>query len=155
MFETILVPLDGSELAEAAIPVALELKSRFNARIILMRAVEPASSRLAQAPGVFESPSAVAANVELLQQIEETEREEAKEYLDEAKAQLSGDGVETVVAEGEAADAIVEQAAENGAKLIIMSSHGRGGLGRLVFGSVADAVLRHSPVPVLLLRSHQ
>jgi nucleotide-binding universal stress UspA family protein len=58
-----------------------------------------------------------------------------------------------VVAEGEAADAIVEQAAENGANLIIMSSHGRGGLGRLVFGSVADAVLRHSPVPVLLLRS--
>jgi nucleotide-binding universal stress UspA family protein len=153
VFETILLPLDGSELAEGALPVALELKSRLGARLVLLRAIEPASSYLIQSPGVFESPAGAAANVELTRQVIETERQEAIDYLTGlARGFSDSSGVETVVAEGDAADVIVVQAEESGAGLIVMSSHGRGGLGRLVHGSVADAVLRESSVPVLLVR---
>jgi nucleotide-binding universal stress UspA family protein len=152
MFETILVPLDGSELAERALAAALELKAKFGSRLILVRSVEPASHHLVQAPGVMESPAAAVANVELIQKMTEAEQSEAHTYLGALRDKLGAD-VEALVIEDDAADAIVQTAAEKQAGLIVMSSHGRGGLGRLVFGSVADAVLRRSPVPVLLLRS--
>jgi nucleotide-binding universal stress UspA family protein len=57
--------------------------------------------------------------------------------------------------EGNAADAIVDRARALGVNLILMTTHGRGGLGRAVFGSVADSVIRHSPCPVLLIRVQQ
>jgi nucleotide-binding universal stress UspA family protein len=151
MFETILVPLDGSELAEAALPVAKELKDKFGSRLILVQAVEPASHRLAQAPAFMDSPAAAAAQVELVEQAIEAERNEAKIYLDEQADKL-GPSVEAYLVEDDPKDAIVTVAKEKGATLIIMSSHGRGGLGRLVHGSVADAVLRSNEIPVLLLR---
>jgi nucleotide-binding universal stress UspA family protein len=154
MFETILVPLDGSELAETALAPALELKAKFNAKLILLRAVEPASHRLTQAPGVFESPSAAVANVELIQQVIEAERDEARTYL-EAVRHRGGEGVEALLLEADPVDAIVETAQERGAGLIVMSSHGRGGLGKLIFGSVADGVLKRSKTPVLLIRHEQ
>jgi nucleotide-binding universal stress UspA family protein len=153
MFEVILVPLDGSELAETALPVAKELKDKFGSRVILVQAVEPSTHRLAQAPGFFESPAAAAAQVELVEQVIDAEREEAKTYLD-ATADKLGSGVEAYIVEDDPKDAIVSLAKEKGARLIIMSSHGRGGIGRLVFGSVADAVLRSNEIPVLLLRDN-
>ena len=151
MFETILVPLDGSELAEAALPIAKELKDKFGSRVILVQAVEPSSHRLAQAPGFFESPAAAAAQVEMLEQAIDAERDDAKSYLDQTADKL-GDGVEAYIVEDDPKDAIVSIAKDKGVTLIIMSSHGRGGLGRIVFGSVADAVLRSNEIPVLLLR---
>jgi nucleotide-binding universal stress UspA family protein len=151
MFETILVPLDGSALAEAALPVAKELKDRFGSRVILVQAVEPASHRLAQAPAFMDSPAAAAAQVELVEQAIDAERNEAKSYLD-AQADRLGAGVEAYLVEDDPKDAIVSLAKEKGASLIVMSSHGRGGLGRFVHGSVADAVLRSNEIPVLLLR---
>ena len=155
MFETILVPLDGSELAETALTPALELKPKFNSKLILLRAVEPASHHLVQAPGVFESPSAAVANVELIQKMTEAEQEEARTYLEKVRQRVGGDNVEAILVEADATDAIVETAQERGAGLIIMSSHGRGGLGKLIFGSVADGVLKHSKTPVLLIRHEE
>ena len=153
MFETILVPLDGSGLAEEALSVADELKSKFSSRVILLRSVESASHHLVQAPGVFESPAAAVANVELIQKMTQAEQSEARAYLEAVRTRLGGGSeVEALIVEGEAADAIVDTADEHHASLIVMSSHGRGGLGRLVFGSVADAVLHRSHVPVLLIR---
>ncbi|MPZ49155.1 MAG: hypothetical protein GEU75_07630 [Dehalococcoidia bacterium] len=153
MFESILVPLDGSELAESALDAALELKIKLGARLLLVRSVEPASHHLVQAPGVFESPSAAVANVEMIQKMVEAEQSEAHSYLDAVHTRLDGGSdIEALVVEGDAAQVIVEMAEQHKVGLIVMSSHGRGGLGRLVFGSVADAVLRQSHVPVLLLR---
>jgi nucleotide-binding universal stress UspA family protein len=100
----------------------------------------------------MESPATAVANVELIQKMTEAEQSDAHSYLDALRDKVGAD-VEALVVEGDAADAIVETASAKQAGLIVMSSHGRGGLGRLVFGSVADAVLRRSPVPVLLLRS--
>jgi nucleotide-binding universal stress UspA family protein len=153
MFETILVPLDGSELSEAALAPAAELRAKFNARLILLRVVEPASHHLVQTPGVFESPAAAVANVELIQKMTEAEKDEAHTYLNALHQKLGGDArIEPLLIEGEPADAIAEMAEKQGAGLIVMSSRGRGGLGRLVFGSVADAIVHNSPIPVLLIR---
>jgi nucleotide-binding universal stress UspA family protein len=99
----------------------------------------------------MDSPAAAAAQVELVEQAMEAERNEAKSYLD-TQADKLGAGVEAYLVEDDPKDAIVSVAKEKGVSLIIMSSHGRGGLGRLVHGSVADAVLRSNEIPVLLLR---
>ena len=152
MFETVLVPLDGSELAEAALEPAAELKNKLGARVILLRVLEPLSHMLSISPPSLESPAAAATNVDLLQEALEAERRSAREYLEQAAARVGADGVEPVVAEGRPQDVIPQQASETGAGLIIMSSHGRGGLGRLVYGSVTDSVLKESSVPVLLIR---
>ena len=152
MFETIIVPLDGSEMAEAALPSAKELTSKFGATLILLRAIEDASQRLLQTPAVLEPPAAAAVNVEIVEQIVEADRQEAQAYLSTILQGLGLASAEAVVAEGDPADAISQVAEQRGAGLIIMSSHGRGGLGRLLHGSIADAVLRHGNVPVLLIR---
>ena len=102
MFETILVPLDGSELAEAALALATELRSKLGARLILLRAIEPMSHRLSQPPGLFESPAATAANVEFVEKMAAAERDEARVYL-EALGKRLGGGVETLVVDGDAA----------------------------------------------------
>jgi nucleotide-binding universal stress UspA family protein len=152
MFETILVPLDGSELAETALAPALELRDKLGSKLILLRAVEPASHHLVQAPGVFESPSAAVANVELIQKMTEAEREEARTYLENVRERVGDKNVEAILVEADPTDAVVDTAQERGAGLIVMSSHGRGGLGKLIFGSVADGVLKRSKAPVLLIR---
>lgn len=153
MFETILVPLDGSELAERALAPALELRQKLGTKIILVRAVESLSQHMLQTPAVIETAGAAAANVELMEEVVEAEQSEAKTYLQALIAKSGEINGEAVIVEGEAADAIVELAKQRNAGLIVMSSHGHGGLGRLIFGSTTDEVLRHSDVPVLLIRS--
>lgn len=151
MFETVLVPLDGSTLAESALPIALEIKSKFGSRLLLVRSVEMPIPPVV--PGIFESPAAAAANVEMMQRMIAAERTEAESYLASQLQRLGGSqDIETVVPEGDAAHAIAQLATERDAGLIVISSHGRGGLAKLVHGSVADAVLRGSKVPVLLVR---
>jgi nucleotide-binding universal stress UspA family protein len=85
----------------------------------------------------------------------ELRRTDAEEYLAPIAVELRNKGVkvESRVRQGHPVDQIVAATRETGADLIAMSTHGRGGLGRLVFGSVAQAVLRHAEVPVFLMRA--
>jgi nucleotide-binding universal stress UspA family protein len=85
----------------------------------------------------------------------EARRIDAEEYLAPLAVELRGKGVRvtTAVRRGAPAEEIVAAALEAGADLIAMSTHGRGGLGRIIFGSVAQAVLRQAHVPVFLLRA--
>jgi nucleotide-binding universal stress UspA family protein len=152
VFETVIVPLDGSELSEAALPAAIGIAEKFGSKLILVRAVESTAQRLAETPALLDTPAVAAANVELIEQVTKADRDEAGAYLARVKTGIIGKTVETLVVEGLPADAIVEVARERDAGLIVMSSHGRGGLGRLVHGSVADSVLRHGSAPVLLMR---
>jgi nucleotide-binding universal stress UspA family protein len=155
MFETVIVPLDGSELAEAAIEPAREIAEKFGSTLLLVRAIDPVGHLIAtQPPGVFESPASAETNVELLEQVVDAERHEATKYLEAVHARLGGKA-EAIVIEHQAGDAIVEAAKEKNADMVVMSSHGRGGLGRVIFGSVADHVLQHCHVPVLLIRLHE
>lgn len=136
-FKTILVPLDGSVLAESVLTRAVEL-AKDGARLILVRAAEAHTLPIADA---------AEAQVKVVG--------EAEEYLAGVKARLEKAGVarvETSVWYGPPADTIVEAARFRNADLIVMSSHGRSGLGRLVLGSVAESVLRGTTTAILLIR---
>jgi nucleotide-binding universal stress UspA family protein len=155
MFECIIVPLDGSDLAEQALAQATSLAKGLGSKLVLVQAIDSLAQRMGLTQATLEAPSAAAANVDLLQQALEAEKAEAERYLAAKRTELGAAGlkVEAYVGEGPAADVILRVAEDQGAGLIAMSTHGRGGLGRLVFGSVADAVLRRSEIPILVKRS--
>jgi len=137
--EKILVPLDGSDLAEAALETAIDiLNERPATTLLLVRAAEalrpPADDPMA------EKERAIRA---------------AESYLNGVAAGLRECGitrVRTAVWYGPAAPTIVEAASAEKVDLIIMTSHGRGGIGRLIFGSVAESVLHGTRAPILLVR---
>ncbi len=136
--DKILVPLDGSMLAETALPAACGIAGRDGAAISLLRAAEAKTL-----PG----SDTVEAQVKAVR--------EAEEYLAHVVERLKARGidrVETHVWYGPAAASIVEAAAAQNIDLIVMSTHGHSGLGRLVFGSVAESVLRGTRVPILIVR---
>ncbi len=145
MYKRALIPLDGSPVAETVIPFILEIAGPLDMEVVLLRVVQPTP------PVVIEGSRHV--------EVEDVEarRTDAQEYLAPIAVELRGKGVrvETQVRRGIPAEEIVAAAREAGADLIAMSTHGRGGLGRLVFGSVAQAVLRHADVPVFLMRATQ
>lgn len=135
---TILVPLDGSALAEAALPKAIELARVADARLLLLRAAEAHTL-----PGL----DPTAAQVRVV--------EEAEKYLAEVAERLGTLGirkVDTSVWYGAPATAILEATQLRKPDLIVMTTHGRSGVERLIFGSVAESVLRGSATPILLIR---
>lgn len=137
MLKRILVPLDGSSLAEATLPQVKELAALHHAEVVLLRVA------LAHTlPGV----DAVDAQVRAV--------DEAQTYLAALETDLAAQGVtvKSVVRYGRAAEEILDQARAGHVDLIAMSTHGRSGIRRWVVGSVAETVLRHAPVPVLLVR---
>ena len=138
MLKTILLPLDGSTLAERALTYAAVLARRCEAKIVLLEAVQAHTL-----PGVDPSNA----------QVELTNR--AEEYLKTAAGRLGADGIttETHVYYDDPVHAILDAARRHQADLIVMSTHGRGGLGRMLYGSVADQILRRATMPVLLVPS--
>ncbi len=140
MFARILVPLDGSPLAEAILPEVGELAALHGAEVVLLRV-----ALVHILPGVDQTDAQVRA-------VEEAER-----YLADVERHLATRGIRvtSAVRYGHAVEEILDHAQSAGADLIAMSTHGRGGLGRLVLGSVAETVLRAAAVPVLLLRARE
>jgi nucleotide-binding universal stress UspA family protein len=132
----ILVPLDGSPLAETAVRPALDLASSWGASVLLLRAAE-AHGR----PGSDPTEAQVAVV------------REAETYLDSVTRRFRGAkaGMSTSVWYGAPAEAIAEAAHFNRVDMIVMTTHGRSGLGRLLLGSVTESVLRGTPTPVLVL----
>lgn len=144
MIARILVPLDGSEVGEAALPTAEALAGPLGAELIVLRVVEPLSAVEAVAAAGVVAPDAL-----FLRELE------AKEYLGRVRERLARAGrrVRAELRRGQAAPEILAAVADTKADLVAMSSHGRTGLGRLLFGSVAQAVLARATVPVLLVRA--
>lgn len=145
----LLVPLDGSVFSEAALPYAAELVRALQARIILLRATS--------LPVLPDGEPVLMAPIVETEQLEpERAEEEAEAYLNAVADQLTGRGVRvrvwTTVRRGPAAAAILEESRATGASLVVMATHGRTGLGRLVFGSVAGEVFRRGELPLLLIR---
>jgi nucleotide-binding universal stress UspA family protein len=136
MFSTILLPLDGSPLAEQALPHAEWVAQRLGARIVLTRVLPIVTST-----GEIDDLGAAASG---------------RAYLDQIAAGLSEHGLDcqSELPAGHPATEILDQARTSGADLIVMATHGRSGPGRWLYGSVADAVLRDSPIPVLLVPPH-
>jgi nucleotide-binding universal stress UspA family protein len=136
--DRILVPVDGSVLAEQAVYRAMDLASQLGAGLLLLRAGEAHT---------FPGADPTQAQVSVMQ--------EAEEYVTTLAQRLTGGGfarVETSVWYGEPAACIIDAARTRKVDLIVMTSHGRSGLGRLIMGSVAESVLRGTTTPILLLR---
>jgi nucleotide-binding universal stress UspA family protein len=133
----ILVPLDGSLLAETALRPAVDLASSLGASVLLLRAAE--------APGLPGSDP-TEAQVKVVR--------EAEEYLDSVRRRFRGAvtaGITTSVWYGTPAEAIAEAARVNRVDMIVMTTHGRSGLGRMLLGSVTESILRGTPTPLLVL----
>jgi nucleotide-binding universal stress UspA family protein len=143
MVRTILVPLDGSVFGEHALPHALGIARRAGAALELTHVhVTPAPLFLDPYPGMESTLDAGA-------------RKEAQEYLEALKRRLppvAGVTVRTAYLEGGVAEALRQHAEDVRADLIVMTTHGRGPFSRFWLGSVADELLRQSPVPLLLVR---
>jgi nucleotide-binding universal stress UspA family protein len=145
MYTHILVPLDGSGLAEQVLPHAKMLASQATAPLItLLRSVPPIYPVGAEAGGMF---------ISLDEQIDALQKE-AQEYLDGVAEKLRGEGfrVETEVSGLPAAEAIIDYAEANDVKLITIATHGRSGISRWVFGSVTQKVLHATHTPMLVVR---
>jgi nucleotide-binding universal stress UspA family protein len=153
----LLVGLDGSELAEAAIPYAEMFARASHATIVLVHVMS--ADEVPTGPldvGPLPNP-AVGQSTESETTGDATERLRAlfraERYLNAVATRLRADGlaVETAVDVGDPATVLVEEAGLCRADMLILSTHGRSGLGRLLRGSVADRVLRTADVPVLLV----
>jgi nucleotide-binding universal stress UspA family protein/predicted transcriptional regulator len=150
MADRLIVPLDGSELGEAALPWAAYLGRTQNLKLVLTQVVPwpiyPATDGLGgYLPG------------EVYDEVLEESRQEATDYLGGVRERLERDGLkaEVVVREGMPAENLLDLADELGAYAIAMSTHGRGGLARFVLGSVAERVIQQATVPVLLVRARE
>jgi nucleotide-binding universal stress UspA family protein len=135
MFQKILVPLDGSHLAERALPYAQRLAAARQGGLIVVRVVpDPRSSgidtRRAYVRALYDAESDMAA---------------LKSRL------VAPGGVEVAVLSGDPGPSLAREVEERGVDVIVMSTHGRSGVGRVVHGSVADHLVRHAAAPVLLV----
>lgn len=148
LFNKILLPLDGSEVGEAALPYVNEIAQKLKSEVIILSVVE-AGQRVHTIGGqdYIRFPE---------QQIEAT-RIETENYLAITNKRLSDNGVNvrSVVREGNAAEEIIKLAKEDSIRLVAMSSHGRSGMRGWVFGSVSNKVLLAGKTPLLLVRAPQ
>ncbi len=141
MYKKILVPLDGSQLAEKAIPHAEALAKSEGAEIILL-----------QVP-MLPSTDFLSRNISLTSSIVKEVEKETETYLDAETQKLQHDGtkVSSLMREGPIAETILAVAEETHADVIAMSTHGRSGVQRMLMGSVADQVVHLSHIPVMLI----
>jgi len=145
ILKSVIVPLDGSPLAEKALSHAAVLAKRMNLELLLFRAYT-----LTQIISTYDD------YIPDWNKLEAVSKGEAVRYLDQKARELKENGlthVSPVVSEGEAAEQIVDLGHRTANSLVVICSHGRSGVGRWVLGSVAERVARHSIGPVLLIRA--
>lgn len=140
-YKRVLVALDGSTACEAVLRFLMEIAGPLDMTVMLLHVLEPVTPQVVEGTVVVDDIQA--------------RQHEAEEYLAPISAALRSQGVDTAwaIRRGRPADEILAAAQEGGADLIAMATHGRTGLGRLLFGSVAEAVLRRATVPVFMIRS--
>jgi nucleotide-binding universal stress UspA family protein len=146
MYKKILVPLDGSELAEKVLPHVTALAKAFGAQPILVTVVEftlgVAGAKLEAIPGAAAESKAA-------------QRAEAMLYLQKVQQSLKNEDVVATAAalEGDVASEIITYSNQEGCDLVAMATHGRSGIDRFIMGSVAEKVVRGAIKPVLLIRA--
>lgn len=148
MYNKIMVPLDGSELAECVLPhVEAIAKGCGVASVVFVRAIDPVEivgGWVEWAPGPEE-----------VQSIEKRHKSDAEAYLKQVISRIKLDGVniKSEVVVGKAAESLAEYAVKNDVDLIVIASHGRSGISRWIMGSVAERLIHSACVPVLVVRS--
>ena len=147
MFKHLLIPLDGSYLSEAVLPIAIEMAQKFNSKITLTMVIQP--------PRVMYGDMYIPPT-ELLDQVTDVAHQHAETYLAKhfADIEMLGIGVRSEILDANnIADGLLKLVDSSDIDGIIMSTHGRTGVGRWLFGSVAERILRHAAVPILLIRA--
>jgi nucleotide-binding universal stress UspA family protein len=143
MYRRILVPLDGSELAERALKHAeTVIGENPTATLVLVRVTEP----------LLPASYILTGGADVWMDVEKRGMKEATDYLAKVAARLKDEGitkVKTVVLEGQPDDQILNYLEHRRVDLVVMSTHGQSGLSRWLAGSVTERVMRHSRVPVL------
>jgi len=155
MYQKIMVPLDGSELAECVLPHVEAITRGCGAgEVVLVRAVEPVHSptgALTDGGGIFSEADAAQARKEMDARAEA----DAQEYINQVagRVKLGGARVQTQVITGKAAESLADYAAHHDFDLVVIATHGRSGVSRWIWGSVADRLLRSVCAPVLMVRA--
>lgn len=148
MYKRVIVPLDGSDLAEEALDQAKYLAKTLDIPVKLIRVVDTYQAQTVPATGM-------ALDYSMLAELAEEEMEDAKVYISDAVKKLNDEGLAARgdVLHGPIAQQIVDSASEPG-DVIVMSSHGRTGIKRWFLGSIAEEVMRRADAPVLMHRGH-
>jgi nucleotide-binding universal stress UspA family protein len=147
MFTHIMVPLDGSELAECVLPQVVSIATGCGVPLVsLVRVVPPLKIYTSELEGTFAIPD--------MQKIEDQSIANARQYLEKKASELEKQGVKPQVSVmfGNVIDSLTDFVEKNHVDLIIIATHGRSGISRFVWGSVADRILRTAKVPVLMVR---
>ena len=145
---SILLPTDFSDCGNYALSYAASLARTFGASIICVHVIEPMVPTVGYS-GMTE-PLPIA---DITDQLEYSAERELPKLAE--REECAGLEVEEMIVHGEAASEIVRVAKERNVDLIVVSSHGRTGLGRILFGSTAEAVVRHASCPVLVVKPSQ
>jgi nucleotide-binding universal stress UspA family protein len=140
MYKRALIPLDGSAVAESIVPFILEIAGPLDMQVALVRVIVPSPPLAVEGAVVFDDAEKL--------------RADAEAYLAGVAAELRTKGVRvtTTVRQGEPVEQILAAARDAEADLIAMTTHGRSGLSRLLFGSIAAAVLSRAEIPVFMMR---
>lgn len=147
----IIVPLDGSELAESVLPIAVDLAKRIKTEIVLVRAYELPVTAYYRTDDYAEAEAFIPTRKELVAAMSR----EAREYLDAKIKEIRDGGFERIrseIVEGPAAEQIIDLARTSGG-LIAMCTHGRSGVKRWVLGSVTEKIVHHAASPMLIVRA--
>jgi nucleotide-binding universal stress UspA family protein len=147
MYKTILVPLDGSKRAEAILPHVENLARSLNAEVIFFKVAEP--SLMLEYDEVID--------MSMYLEKSDKQKKEAEAYLASLQKTFREKGIEarTLIGHGPVVKAIIDAAGHENAGLVAMASHGRGGLFRTFYGSVAAGVLQRIDRPLFLIRSRR
>lgn len=142
MFARILVPIDGSEPSEAAVRLAISIAHEQHGEVILCHVVDVAAIATLSGGMVPIDPTPVT----------EAERANGRALLEETalRVRRASVPVRTELVEGEVVEAVLDAARQADADTIVMGSHGRSGIARMLLGSKTEGVLRHAPVPVIV-----
>ena len=145
MYKSILTPLDGSKRAESILKHVEELARRFDAKVVFLQVIEP---------NTFIAGHETAFYVQYKEEVEKKNKQ-AEVYLARIKGEFLEKGIESRVrvVNGPIVDAIIAAAESENADLIAIASHGRSGLSRVFYGSVAAGILNRADRPLLLIRS--
>ena len=146
MYHKILVPLDGSKRAEKILPHVEELAKRYKAKVILLQVVE--YKAITTTEGAY---------ITLSDQEFDQAKNQAETYLEEIQGEFRGKNIEsqTHVINGPVVEGIISIAAQEGVDLIALASHGRGGVSRVFYGSVAAGLVHRVDRPLLIIRSRE
>jgi nucleotide-binding universal stress UspA family protein len=146
MYNIIAVPLDGSPLAECVIPHIEALAKSSNCEVQLITVVEPVE---------IPTRGKIALSDDDLKQIHKEMEKDAHTYLDQIMNRLKRSGIKSrpVILAGKQAESLIEYVHNNNIDLLVMATHGRSGLTKLFWGSIAEKVIRAVNVPVLLVKA--